>query len=304
MKKMILSLAFAFVALSTVSAMSYDEARRQALFLTDKMAYELNLNDQQYEDCYEINFDYLLSVETADDAYGNYLAYRNADLRHILLDWQYTLFAAADYFLHPLYWHRGVWHFPIYRHYAVDRFFYARPHVYFSYRGGHGRFHYAAGYYGDRRPHHWGGGFRGMDRGAVVHHGGGRSHGGGYHIGDNRSHGGGYHIGNNRSYGGGYHVGDNRSHSGGRSLTDGRSSQGYTHPSSTRSTVHSGHDSGRGAISGGRSHHITGGGTRSVNSFSGGGSRSGGGFSGGGTRSGGNASHHQGSHGHSGRGGR
>ena len=312
MKKMILSLTLAFVALSSVSAMSYEEARRQALFLTDKMAYELNLNDQQYEDCYEINLDYLLSVETADDAYGNYLAYRNADLRHILLDWQYTLFAAADYFLHPLYWHRGVWHYPIYRYYAVDRFFYGRPHVYFSYRGGHGRFHYTAGYYGNRRPHHWGGGMRGMDRGAVGHHGGGRSHGVGYHIGSSRS------------------------------------SHGYTRPSSTRSTVYNnGHDNGRGGYSiGHSSHNVDGrhadrnshsvgssrpdhhvgrshsmsGGSRS-GSFSGGGSRSGGfsgsgsrsgGFSGGGSRSGGfsggtrsgGSSEHHGSHGHGSRGGR
>ena len=34
------------VALSTM-AMSYEQARERALFLTDKMAYELNLNDEQ-----------------------------------------------------------------------------------------------------------------------------------------------------------------------------------------------------------------------------------------------------------------
>ena len=28
-------------------AMSYERAREEALYLTDKMAYELNLNDQQ-----------------------------------------------------------------------------------------------------------------------------------------------------------------------------------------------------------------------------------------------------------------
>ena len=44
------------------SAMSYSQAREQALFLTDKMAYELNLTDDQYEAAYEINLDYLLSV--------------------------------------------------------------------------------------------------------------------------------------------------------------------------------------------------------------------------------------------------
>ena len=35
----------------TAGAMSYSQAREQALFLTDKMAYELNLTDDQYEAC-------------------------------------------------------------------------------------------------------------------------------------------------------------------------------------------------------------------------------------------------------------
>ena len=57
------------VALSA-SAMSYEQARERALFLTDKMAYELNLNDEQYEAAYEVNLDYLMSINTYDDIYG------------------------------------------------------------------------------------------------------------------------------------------------------------------------------------------------------------------------------------------
>ncbi len=167
MKKILATLAMAFGCILSAAAMSYEEAREQALFLTDKMAYELNLNDEQYEYCYEINLDYLLSVETADDVYGNYLAYRNADLRHILFDWQYTIFAATDYFFHPLLWNRGVWTFPIYRYYTYGHYFYHRPHVYLTYHGGHGRFYYGGGYYGSRRPH-WNGGLRGHDRGPVT----------------------------------------------------------------------------------------------------------------------------------------
>lgn len=167
---MFLSLVLALMAPLAASAMSYEEAREQALFLTDKMAYELNLNDEQYEYCYEINLDYLMSVQTADDVYGTYLTYRNADLRHILFDWQYTLFCATDYFFHPLIWHRGVWSLPIYRYYTYGHFFYHRPHVYLSYRGGHGRFYFGGGYYGNRRPH-WNGGLRGHDRGPIAHRG-------------------------------------------------------------------------------------------------------------------------------------
>ncbi|MBQ9286316.1 MAG: hypothetical protein IJ209_08560 [Bacteroidaceae bacterium] len=170
MKKMLLSLVAALILPLAAYAMSYEEAREQALFLTDKMAYELNLNSEQYEYCYEINLDYLMGVETADDVYGSYLTYRNADLRHILFDWQYAIFAATDYFFHPLIWHRGVWSLPIYRHYAYGHFFYDRPLVYLHYRGGHGRTFYGGGYYGGRRPH-WKGGFRGHDRGAIAHRG-------------------------------------------------------------------------------------------------------------------------------------
>ena len=52
------------------SAMSYENARREALFLSDKMAYELGLTDAQYDAVYEINLDYLMSVTGRDDLYG------------------------------------------------------------------------------------------------------------------------------------------------------------------------------------------------------------------------------------------
>lgn len=44
MKKFIIALVAMFMmTFSSASAMSYEQARQQALFLTDKMAYELNL---------------------------------------------------------------------------------------------------------------------------------------------------------------------------------------------------------------------------------------------------------------------
>lgn len=42
--------------------MTYSQAKDEALFLADKMAYELNLTDEQYEAAYEINLDYLMAV--------------------------------------------------------------------------------------------------------------------------------------------------------------------------------------------------------------------------------------------------
>ena len=114
-------LLFTFIALFTIvmssSAMSYEQARNQALFLTDKMAYELNLTEEQYEAAYEINLDYLMSVNTIDDLYGAYWNQRNMDLSYILLDWQYRSFVDAVYFYRPLRWDAGYWHFGIYARY-------------------------------------------------------------------------------------------------------------------------------------------------------------------------------------------
>lgn len=138
MKRFILSLVV-FLALSATSnAMSYSQAREQALFLTDKMAYELNFTEEQYDAAYEINLDYLMSVNTYDDLYGEYWRIRNLDMSYILLDWQYSAFCAASYFYRPLYWTSGVWHFAIYSRYPRRTFFYfGHTDIYVTYRGGH-----------------------------------------------------------------------------------------------------------------------------------------------------------------------
>ncbi len=277
MKKYMFTLMLSFCSILSLSAMRYDEAREQARFLTDKMAYELNLNDQQYNDCYEINLDYLLGVETADDIYGAHLSYRNADLRHILYDWQYTIFCAADYFFRPLAWLHNRWFFPVYRHYHAGFYYYGLPTVYHSYRGGHGRFYHHGGFYENRRPH-WNGGLRGADRHPMNHHGSiGRSTRGeskGYHI---------EHRGRQIEKGGAM---DNRSGSSTHQTS-------YNHPSSTRTTVHAGSPVvGQHSTRGSRSTGIrSNGGTRG-GGF--GGSSRGGSF-GGGSHSG--SSHSGGSHG-------
>lgn len=165
---------------ASATAMSYERAREQALFLTDKMAYELNLSEDQYEAAYEVNLDYLMSINSYDDLYGAYWRNRNLDLSYILLDWQYSAFCAASYFYRPLYWHSGVWHFSIYTRYPRRNYFYfGRPHFYVSYRGGHswrsngGHSWYHGRVYG--RPHREGGhGMRDhFDRGGYRHKGDG-----------------------------------------------------------------------------------------------------------------------------------
>ena len=63
MKKILLSLVLSVAAIAGANAMSFSRAQAEALYLTDKMAYELNLNDQQYNDAYEINLDYFLRMQ-------------------------------------------------------------------------------------------------------------------------------------------------------------------------------------------------------------------------------------------------
>lgn len=140
MKKYIIAMvALLGTFFTQANAMSYEQAREQALFLTDKMAYELNLDEEQYEAAYEINLDYLMSVNTYDDVFADYWIHRNEDLRYILLDWQYEAFCAASYFYRPLWWEGGYWHFGIYARYPHrDYFYFGRPHFYVTYRGGHG----------------------------------------------------------------------------------------------------------------------------------------------------------------------
>lgn len=138
--KKIMFLLFGLMATSLqIGAMSYEQARNEALFLTDKMAYELNLTDAQYEAAYEINLDYLMSVAHQDHLFGPYWEHRNHDMRYILYAWQWEAFCAAAYFYRPLIWEAGYWHFSVYTRYPHrDPFYFGRPHFYATYRGGHG----------------------------------------------------------------------------------------------------------------------------------------------------------------------
>ena len=155
MKKMMMTLVAILTIAVNANAMSYEQARNEALFLTDKMAYELNLTDEQYEAAYEINLDYLMGVTSRSDVFGTYWERRNLDLSYILLDWQWNAFIAASYFYRPLYWEAGYWHFGIYARYPHrDYFYFGYPHFYATYRGGHAwHVHGGHGYYYGRREH-------------------------------------------------------------------------------------------------------------------------------------------------------
>ena len=139
MKKM-MTLAMMMTIAIRAAAMTYTEARNEALFLSDKMAYELGLSNAQYEAVYEINFDYFYSVNSRYDVNGVYWSRRNLDLSYVLTAYQFNLYTTMDYFYRPLDWYNGAWHFTVYGRYTNRNHFYrSRPTVYVTYTGGRNR---------------------------------------------------------------------------------------------------------------------------------------------------------------------
>ena len=135
MKRYVLTLLIVLAGTLSAKAISYNEARDRAWFLTDKMAYELNLTPDQYDRVYQVNLDYFMSIAYEADCYGVYWNYRDTDLRYILWDWQYRLYVTLDYFYRPIRWIRAAWHYPICDHYRYGYYYYERPRVYVSYHG-------------------------------------------------------------------------------------------------------------------------------------------------------------------------
>ena len=134
---------------SSKNAMSYNNAKNEALFLSDKMAYELNLTEAQYEDVYEINLDYLISVNGRNDAYGSWWKRRNNDLMYVLTAYQYEKYLKQSYFYRPLTWNNGGWTLNVYTHYSNKRhFFKGHPKGFTSYKGGNNK--KSDRYYADR----------------------------------------------------------------------------------------------------------------------------------------------------------
>ena len=156
------------MSIPAMGAMSMSKVRENARFLTDRMAYELNLTPMQYDDVYEVNYDFIDNIryimddvvrgcDHAVDRYYQYLDYRNDDLRWILSASQYRRFMGVDYFCRPVYTIASQWLFRIYKVYHdVKHFYFDKPHHYKSYRGGHYRTHhgYVSFYKNNRKDHY------------------------------------------------------------------------------------------------------------------------------------------------------
>lgn len=137
MKKLIITLVLVFAAVVNVNAMSKYRASREARFLTDKMAWELDLSYSQMEDVYEINYDYFRSLVSVYDNYTLAYEIRNEELSFVLTPRQWTRFMAIEYFYVPVRVRSYSWYFPIHNHYRKDHFYYDAPHAYSHYSGGH-----------------------------------------------------------------------------------------------------------------------------------------------------------------------
>ena len=136
MRKLTILILMMVMAMA-VRAIPYDEARRRAAFLSDKMAYELNLTPMQYEDVYQVNLDFLMMVNSRADMDGYLWEQRNFELQRILSPAQYSLYVNTIYFYRPIYWNGGRWRYGVYRRYTDQRYFYrGRPRAYDRYRGG------------------------------------------------------------------------------------------------------------------------------------------------------------------------
>lgn len=159
LKKFWLLAVFSCMLLS-VSASGLGDIRVNARFLTDRMAFELHLNQNQYNDLFEVNFDFLSNVTpylsgmaradaAALDAYYRFLDERNDDLRWILSSPEYVRFMGIEYFFRPVYALNNVCYLRIYKVYTdYDYFYFSCPVHYLTYRGAHARCHFGgASYY-------------------------------------------------------------------------------------------------------------------------------------------------------------
>ena len=139
MKRFMMSLVLMVAIAASAAAMSFSKARKEALFLSDKMAYELNLSLSQYEAVYEINLDYMLGLNSYADVDGVFWMRRNADLRYVLSMWQWERYCQIVDFYRPMVWISGHrFTLSLRTRYTNKHFYYyERPSIYGSYRGGH-----------------------------------------------------------------------------------------------------------------------------------------------------------------------
>lgn len=136
MKKILLTMALMVAIVTSAAAMTFNEAREHAMFLTDKMSYELGLSPTQLNNVYEINLDFVIAAAIRGERLSTCLSRRDTDLKYVLSDYQYHIFKKTSYFNRPMSYSRKVWSFSIYEYYTDKKHMYSkRPNSYKNYKG-------------------------------------------------------------------------------------------------------------------------------------------------------------------------
>jgi len=157
MRRLLMTMLVAMTVAIGAKAIGFEDARREARYLTDKMAYELGLSQSEYERIYRINLDYLTRVNGYDDLYATHWNARNSALQVVLTGRRWNAYIGRNYFYRPLSWRNGTFVYNVYsrypRHYVVHRAAPLPPPRIYRYRGpgyerrGHGYHRH----YGHRR---------------------------------------------------------------------------------------------------------------------------------------------------------
>ena len=121
----------------TAAAMPYTDARNKAMFLTDKMAYELNLTESQQEAVYEINLDYMLNIDEEADMFGYNWEIRNRDMAQVLSGSQNSQYLASEWFFHPFTMNAEGLTMAVNDRYDNGQFLMQLPTEVLTYKGGH-----------------------------------------------------------------------------------------------------------------------------------------------------------------------
>lgn len=132
--KMLLLFAILMISTSAFS-MTYSQSRSEALYLSDKMAHELNLTAAQYNTVYEINLNYFRSIGSRRNVFGSSWRSRNLALQRLLSSSQYRRYTTSLYFYRPVYWTGSRWHWRIYDRYGRGQYFRPRPTAYLRPQG-------------------------------------------------------------------------------------------------------------------------------------------------------------------------
>lgn len=117
MKRIILTMIMAAVMTTSISAQRISNTTIEARFLTNKMVDELGLNSWQREKAYQMNLNYLNSINSYKDIDAGIWKMRNQELKNILTVNQWNAYKSTSYFYRPISWRKGTYVKNIYARY-------------------------------------------------------------------------------------------------------------------------------------------------------------------------------------------